>query len=62
MQEITCLVRNSDKGAKVASQYPKAKLVYGDLDAIELIEEESKNADVVFRSYHGALSESASRT
>jgi len=46
--EITCLVRNSDKGAKVASQYPKAKLVYGDLDAVELIEEESKNADVVF--------------
>lgn len=45
--EFTCLVRNSDKGAQVAKEYPKFKLVYGDLDSIELIEEESKKADIV---------------
>ncbi|KAI5362229.1 Putative NAD-dependent epimerase/dehydratase, NAD(P)-binding domain-containing protein [Septoria linicola] len=45
--EITALVRNSDKGAKVASQYAKIKLVYGDLDSSELIEQESKVADIV---------------
>lgn len=47
--EITCLVRNSDKGAQVGSQYAKAKLVYGDLDSAELLEEESKKADIVLR-------------
>lgn len=45
--DITCLVRNSDKGAQVAKEYPKIKLVYGDLDSVDLIEEESKNADIV---------------
>ncbi|KAL2355853.1 hypothetical protein BJ546DRAFT_650612 [Cryomyces antarcticus] len=45
--EITCLVRNSDKGAQVASQYPKIKLVYGDLDSAELITGESAKADIV---------------
>ena len=45
--EIACLVRNSDKGAQVAKDYPKFKLVYGDLDSWNLIEEESKKADVV---------------
>ncbi|KAI9876213.1 MAG: hypothetical protein M1830_007020 [Pleopsidium flavum] len=45
--DITCLVRNSDKGAQVASQYPKVKLVYSDLDDAALIEEEAKKADIV---------------
>ncbi|OAG05407.1 NAD(P)-binding protein [Paraphaeosphaeria sporulosa] len=45
--EITALVRNSDKGAKVASQYPKVRLVYGDLDSAELLTSEAANADVV---------------
>ena len=45
--DITCLVRNSDKGATVASQHPSIKLVYGDLDKVELIEEEAKRADIV---------------
>ncbi|ETI23831.1 hypothetical protein G647_05637 [Cladophialophora carrionii CBS 160.54] len=46
--DITCLVRNSDKGAKVAAAYPKVRLVYGDLDAVETIEEEAANADIVY--------------
>ena len=45
--EYTCLVRNSDKGAQVASQYPKVRLVYGDLDSVEILEEEAKKADIV---------------
>lgn len=51
--DITCLVRNSDKGAKVASQYPKVRLVYGDLDSTGLLEEEAKKADIVLREYNG---------
>ena len=47
--DITCLVRNSDKGAQVASQYSRIKLVYGDLDSAELLEEEAKKADIVLR-------------
>ncbi|KAK4949341.1 hypothetical protein LTR10_011959 [Elasticomyces elasticus] len=45
--EITCLVRNSDKGAQVAAEYAKVKLVYGDLDSADLITKESEKADVV---------------
>ncbi|EKG10799.1 NAD-dependent epimerase/dehydratase [Macrophomina phaseolina MS6] len=45
--EWTCLVRNSDKGALIAKQYPKVKLVYGDLDSSDLITEESAKADIV---------------
>jgi hypothetical protein len=41
-------VRNSDKGAKVAKVYSKVRLVYGDLDAVDLIEEEAANADIVY--------------
>jgi nucleoside-diphosphate-sugar epimerase len=45
--EITAMVRNSDKGAKVASQYAKVRLVYGDLDSIDLITKEAAAADIV---------------
>jgi uncharacterized protein YbjT (DUF2867 family) len=49
--EITALVRNSSKGAKVASQYPSVRLVYGDLECTDLIAEEAKNADIIYRKY-----------
>ncbi|USP78645.1 hypothetical protein yc1106_05919 [Curvularia clavata] len=45
--EITALVRNSDKGAKVAARFPKIRLVYGTLDSTELITKEASNADIV---------------
>jgi len=45
--EITALVRNSDKGAKVAKVYPKIRLVYGDLDSSDLITAEAQKADIV---------------
>lgn len=44
---ITALVRNSDKGAKVASQYPNIRLVYGDLDSTDLLTTEAAAADIV---------------
>ena len=49
--EITAMVRNSGKGAKVASQYPGVRLVYGDLDSTDIIVEEAKNADIVYRKF-----------
>lgn len=49
--EWTCLVRNSDKGALVAKQYPKVRLVYGDLDSSEIIAEEAEKADIVCSEY-----------
>lgn len=45
--DITALVRNSDKGAKVASQYAQVKLVYGNLDSAELLSTEASKADIV---------------
>ncbi|KAL8650339.1 MAG: hypothetical protein Q9210_003880 [Variospora velana] len=45
--QVATLVRDSDKGAQVASQYPNIRLVYGDLDSAETLHEEAKKADVV---------------
>jgi hypothetical protein len=45
--EIVCLVRDSDQGALVASQYEKIRLVYGNLDSVELLELEARKADIV---------------
>ncbi|KAF2637808.1 NAD(P)-binding protein [Massarina eburnea CBS 473.64] len=43
---ITALVRNSDKGAKIAAQYTKIKLVYGNLDNADILTEETAKADI----------------
>ncbi|RMZ70875.1 nucleoside-diphosphate-sugar epimerase [Pyrenophora seminiperda CCB06] len=48
--EITALVRNSDKGAKIAAQYPKIRLVYGTLDSTDLLTTEASNADIVLHT------------
>ncbi|KAL8980344.1 MAG: hypothetical protein Q9177_005908, partial [Variospora cf. flavescens] len=45
--QVAALVRDSDKGAQVASQYPNIRLVYGDLDSAETLHKEAKKADVV---------------
>ncbi len=50
--EIAALVRNSDKGAQVASQYSKIRLVYGSLDDEATIEDEAKKADIVLHCAH----------
>jgi nucleoside-diphosphate-sugar epimerase len=44
---VTAIVRDSSKGAPVAAAYPKVRLVYGDLDSVDLIREESAKADIV---------------
>ncbi|KAI7101442.1 NAD(P)-binding protein [Hortaea werneckii] len=50
--EMTALVRNSEKGAQVAKEYPNVKLAYGDLDSTDLLEEEAKKADIVCHWAH----------
>lgn len=47
--ELASLVRNSEKGAQVASQYASVRLVYGDLDSEQTLEEEARKADIVLR-------------
>ena len=47
--EVSCLVRNSEKGAQVASRFPKVRLLYGDLDSLDILEAEAKLANVVLR-------------
>ncbi|KAH6704299.1 hypothetical protein BKA61DRAFT_646614 [Leptodontidium sp. MPI-SDFR-AT-0119] len=45
--DITCLVRNSKRGALLKEKYPAIRLVYGDLDDHDLIVQESSKADIV---------------
>ncbi|OAL02831.1 NAD(P)-binding protein [Phaeosphaeriaceae sp. SRC1lsM3a] len=45
--QITAMVRNSDKGAKIAAEYAGVRLVYGDLDSSDLITREATDADIV---------------
>ncbi|KAJ5495054.1 hypothetical protein N7539_000170 [Penicillium diatomitis] len=46
--EITTLVRTKKKADLVSSRYPNIHIVQGDLDSVELIEEQVKEADIVF--------------
>ncbi|KAJ5833678.1 hypothetical protein N7474_001989 [Penicillium riverlandense] len=46
--QISALIRSKDKAAQVTAQYPKIRVLHGDLDSTDLIEEEVKNADIVF--------------
>ncbi|RMZ80534.1 hypothetical protein DV737_g2887, partial [Chaetothyriales sp. CBS 132003] len=47
--DITALVRNSDKGAKVTAAFPKVKLVCGAIQsASDVIEGEATKADIVY--------------
>ncbi|KAK5098722.1 hypothetical protein LTS08_006100 [Lithohypha guttulata] len=46
--DITCSVRNSEKGAKIAKEFAHIKLVYGTLDDVDMIEEEASKADIVY--------------
>jgi hypothetical protein len=47
--EYSLLIHNKDKGAQVAKKYPSARIVYGDLDSLDIIEEEVKNANIIYR-------------
>lgn len=47
--EYSALVRNKEKAARLTAKYPQIRVVLGDLDSSDIIEEEVKNADIVFR-------------
>lgn len=49
--EYTAIVRDSSKGAVIASQYPKVRLVYGSISDSKILEEESSKADIVIRTF-----------
>ncbi|PWY79111.1 hypothetical protein BO70DRAFT_387880 [Aspergillus heteromorphus CBS 117.55] len=42
------LVRNKDKAAQLSSKYPDVRVVVGDLDSADILEEEVRKADIVF--------------
>lgn len=44
------LIRSKEKAEKLSSEYPKVRVVLGDLDSADIIEEEVKKADIVFRT------------
>ena len=48
--DITVLVRDADKGAKISQAYPKVRVVQGELDSA-VVEEEAQNADVVVSKF-----------
>jgi uncharacterized protein YbjT (DUF2867 family) len=48
--QISVLVRNKEKAAQLASKLPNVRIVHGDLDSADVMEEEVKNADIVFRT------------
>lgn len=48
--EYTLLVRNEERGKPVAAAYPNARLVYGSLDDVDVIEKEAAAADIVIRT------------
>ncbi|KAL4802502.1 hypothetical protein BDV18DRAFT_163904 [Aspergillus unguis] len=48
--ELAALVRSPEKAEKVVAAYPKVRVVSGDLDNVDLIEEEARKSDVVIHA------------
>lgn len=44
-------MRSKDKAAVLSNQYPKIRVVHGDLDSYDILEEEVGKADIVFRGF-----------
>ncbi|OQE16539.1 hypothetical protein PENFLA_c027G01626 [Penicillium flavigenum] len=49
--QLSALVRNADKAAKLRAQYLNIRVVRGDLDSVDITEEEVADADIVFSKY-----------
>lgn len=49
--EFTLLVRNEDRARPVKDKYPAAKIVYGSLADVAVIEKAAAEADVVIRTF-----------
>lgn len=47
--DMTCLVRSEAKGKLITDKYPHIKTVVGDLDSSDLLAEQAKAADIVYR-------------
>ena len=47
--QISCLVRDAEKASIIKKAYPDVRIVEGDLDSVDIIRKEAKDADVVFR-------------
>jgi len=47
--EYTALVRTEEKAAQVREAYPAVRLVLGDLDNADLLNQEASKADIVLR-------------
>ncbi|KAI2472616.1 NAD(P)-binding protein [Annulohypoxylon bovei var. microspora] len=52
--EYTLLVRNEERGKPVAAAYPQARIVYGTLDDVDIIEKEAAAADIVVHTADSA--------
>jgi hypothetical protein len=48
--DFTFLVRTEDKAATVRKAYSRSRIVLGELDHYDLLEEESAKADIVLRT------------
>lgn len=44
---ITCLVRDHEKAKQLSEKYPDVRIVEGDLDDVQLVEKEAREADIV---------------
>ena len=47
--DVTALIRDQEKANKVTAAFPKIRVVLADLDNVDIIEEESRKANVVIR-------------
>lgn len=54
--EYTLLVRNEDRARPVQDKYPAAKIVYGSLADVDVIEKAAAEADVVIRIFFFSFS------
>ncbi|KAJ5201137.1 hypothetical protein N7449_005940 [Penicillium cf. viridicatum] len=48
--EVAALIRDSEKAGKVLAAFPKVRVVLADLDNVEIIEKESRKANIVIHT------------
>ncbi|KAJ5784005.1 uncharacterized protein N7518_009682 [Penicillium psychrosexuale] len=48
--EVAALIRDEEKASKVLAAFPKVRVVLADLDNVEIIEKESRKADIVIHA------------
>lgn len=53
--DITILARSAAKAALITAKHPKIRVVIGDLNDSDIIEEQSALADIVFSTYSHPL-------